>query len=118
MVSELSDETLELNNELLQKELELVALRERIASSTQTKVVYNFIDVPIGSDVSIYDESRPQVSTQNQSRTVADIDDSLLADADLTDLASDQFDLEEDDLSDERIDGLFTDLTEQFSKNQ
>lgn len=48
-VDSLSDETLRLNKELLELELEVATLEAQAAESTESRVVYNFIDVPIGT---------------------------------------------------------------------
>ena len=55
----LADETLGLNRELLDLEIMVLALQEQEVSSsdTVTQVVYNFVNVPIGSDpVAIYND--------------------------------------------------------------
>ena len=55
----LSEETLSLNRELLDLEIMVLALQEQEVSSsdTVTQVVYNFVNVPIGSDPeAVYNE--------------------------------------------------------------
>lgn len=120
-ISNLSIETLELNQELLQKDLELVALKDEIAGITHTRVIYNFVNVPIGSDVvSITDgHIEPYANNDVQSIVTAN---SLSADdpgsSFNSDFAEQQDDWQsqlDDEFSDEYIDNLFTELRQQFS---
>jgi len=60
-VDSLSDETLRLNKELLELELEVATLETQAAESAESRVVYNFIDVPIGT--SMAGTTQPDVIT-------------------------------------------------------
>lgn len=112
-VTVLTNETLELNNELLRKELMIIELKDRIASTTQSRIVYNFVDVPIGSDVNAFKQSHLKPSP-NQKADAADLDYVLNKDSDLTALPDDQGYLLAEELSEEYIDGLFNQLTQLY----
>ena len=111
-ISDLSNETLELNNELLEKDLELVALKNYIASTTQTRVVYNFVDVPIGGDVSIYSKSRAKASPAEITESIADAGNPSQNSINDSEPQNNPSALAEEDLSDKYIDSLFTEMTE------
>ena len=111
-ISDLSHETLELNNELLEKDLELVALKNDIASTTQKRVVYNFVDVPIGGDVSIYGKSHSNVSPDETTESIADTGNPFQDDSNSAAPQNDPNVLAEEDLSDEYIDSLFAEMTQ------
>lgn len=54
-VDVLTQESIDLNYELLQLELQVVALQSESEPSTETRVVYNFVNVPIGSAIETLD---------------------------------------------------------------
>ena len=66
-VDELTDETLDLNSELFQLELHLQGLEDQ---STETRVVYNFVNVPIGKTIKT--EAPPIPVVDLATSTIAD----------------------------------------------
>ena len=71
---ELLEETISLNRELLDLEVTVVALQDELVgmSPTETRVVYNFVNVPIGEDPDdgYYNGSEDPVVDQNVSPVV------------------------------------------------
>ncbi len=72
----LSEETTEQNRELLALELEVLALQSQSEPTTETRVVYNFVNVPLGAAPDLqYDDTRYQYNED-----ASEDNDSLLAD--------------------------------------
>ncbi|MFK7858484.1 MAG: hypothetical protein AB8B64_06680 [Granulosicoccus sp.] len=64
-VFDLRQESLDLNNELLQLELEVVSMRFQLEKTVETRIVYNFVDVPIGSQQTLQSSSRASFANNN-----------------------------------------------------